>query len=477
MSEDLRRVTHNTGWLLLRHVANKGIGFGTTAYLARQLGVGGFGKLSAMLSFSQTFTVFGHLGLIGFTIKEVADTPERAPRWFVQGMVLIAALSGLTFVVMMGAAWLLGARLTLSLLALIGAALLVGQLGTYAGAYAQGLERMNALAVGEIILRSALLAGCWVALSANTGLAGVGVSYLVAHALFSLSMTLMVVPRLFRPTWEISRQIWSEKLSGSWPYFLSGMLTVVYMNTAMLLSARLAGAEATGYFSGAFGLMMAVRLIPNVALNALFPTLVRRVRMAPEQALPLYARYRRFILSLMIPISVGGVLLAPNFVVLVFGDEFGGAVPAAMVMLGAVWMMTLHATVGYLMVAINRIPVAIRISLLGVLLQASLAIAWIPAEGALGAAWAFVVAEAVTLSTYTLYLVRSLGDHIPFRHLVRCTAAALAMAWAVERLRWLLPLPGLILAGAVIYFVMLALLGGIDEEDRDLVSRALGGRR
>ena len=477
MSEDLRRVTRNTLWLFLRHFANKGIGFLTIALLARQLGAVGFGTLSAILSYSQTFTVFSHFGLMGYTVKEVANHPGRAPRWFGQGLALIGILSGLTFVVMMSTAWWLGARLSLSLLALVGFALIVAQLGNYAGSYAQGLERMGTLAVGELVLRTMLLAGCWVALSSGTGLLGVGTSYLVSHVAFSIVMVAMIVPRLLRPTWELSRRLGIEQLAGSVPYMVSAILTVVYVNTGVLLSARLAGAAATGHFSGAYGLMMAVRLIPNMALNAFFPTLVRRVHAPGGHPLPPFARTRRLMLSLMVPMSVGGALLAPNFVAIIFGDDFAGAVAPTQVLLGAVWLITLQATVGYLMIAANRLPAAIRVSAVGVVLQGLLAIAWIPDHGALGAAWAFVGAEAVTFFVYTLYLARSLGDSFPFRHLARTLAAALAMGWLVDSVRFWLPLAPLILLGAVAYVVLLALLGGIDDEDRRLIRRSLGGRR
>lgn len=477
MSEDLARIRRNIGWLLLRHVTNKGIGFVTTAYLARQLGAVGFGQLAAVLSFSQTFAIFSHLGLIGYTVKEVAASPERAPRWFGQGMVLIGALSALTFATMMGVAWALGVRLTLPLLSLVGWGLLMAQLGNYAGAYAQGLERMGALAAGEVILRSTLLAGCWLALSSGAGLMGVGMSYLLAYALFAASMTLMIVPRLFRPTWEVSRQLWREKLAGSWPYFLSGVLTVVYMNSGTLLSAHFAGAAAAAYFSAAFGMMMAVRLIPNMAMNAVFPTLVRRVSKGPEGALPLYAQARRLMLSLMLPISVGGALLARNFVALVFGEGYAPAALPTAVMFGALWLMTLNATVGYLMVAANRIPVAVKISFFGVVIQGSLALAWIPGHGALGATWAFAGAEIVTFLVYVLYLARSFGDRFPAGHLARTAAAALAMGWIVGELRLLLHLPVLILVGAAVYTGLLALFGGIDEQDRRLIASTLRGRQ
>ena len=51
------------------------------------------------------------------------------------------------------------------------------------------------------------------------------------------------------------------------------------------------------------------------------------------------------------------------------------------------------------------------------------------------------------------------------------------MGWIVDRLRSLLHLPVLISVGAAAYTVLLALFGGIDEQDRRLIASTLRGRR
>ncbi len=470
MTSALRSIGRNTAWLLVQNLANKLISFLITAYLARQLGVGGFGTLATILSFVMTIAVFSDMGLSMYTVRSIAASPHLAARWFGTGMFLTGGLVSLTFCATLGVAWAMGAWVSLPLVAMLSGGTLLSLLANYAGAYAQGLGRMEVLAVGELVYRVALLIGCVLAVTAGWGLPGIGAAYLVSGFLMLAGTLKMLIPRLFRPAREVDGELLWSLLGGSWVYALGGLIILVHLNAGVLLSARWAGAAAAGYFSSASSLMFAVRILPGLLLRAAFPTLTRRISENPAEIVPLNTRTLRYTMLVMLPISVGGALLAPQIVLAVFGGKFLAAAPIAQVLLGGVWLMSLNNASGYMFFSMNRIQAATGWAGLILALQLLLALRWIPAYGALGAAWALVVSEAVGQWALSVYLGLLYKSPFPWLAAMRCGVASLLMGALVWYLRPVLNMAALIGAGGATYWLLLLLLGEWGEEERRIFS-------
>lgn len=470
MTSGLGSIGRNTAWLIVQNLANRLITFLIAAYLARQLGVGGFGTLATILSFVMTATVFTDMGLSMYTLRNIAASPHLAPRWFGTAMFLMGGLASLTFCATLGAAWAMGARVTLPLVAMVSGGTLLSLLANYAGAYAQGLERMEVLAAGELVYRVALLIGCVLAVTAGWGFPGIGAAYLVSGFLMLAWTLKMLIPGLFRPAWEVDGELLCSLLGGSWVYALAGLIILVHLNAGVLLSARWGGAAEAGYFSSASSLMFAVRLLPGLLLRAAFPTLTRRISENPAEIAPLNTRTLRQTMLLTLPISVGGALLAPQIVLAVFGGKFLAAAPTAQVLLGGVWLMSLNNASGYMFFSVNRIRSATGWSGLIMAVQLLLALWWIPAYGALGAAWAFVVSEAVGQWALSLSLGLLYQSPFPWLAAMRCVVASLLMGALVWYLRPVLNLAALIGVGAAAYWLLLLLFGEWGEEERRIFS-------
>ena len=101
----------------------------------------------------------------------------------------------------------------------------------------------------------------------------------------------------------------------------------------------------------------------------------------------------------------------------------------------------------------------------GVVAAAGLAAALIPGSGALGAAIAMTIAEALLAATYATVLLRARPDLRPSLSVVPKALVAAAPALAL----WLTPLPAIVNVplGTVLFFAILVALRGLPE---DLVS-------
>ncbi|MBI4386194.1 MAG: flippase [Elusimicrobia bacterium] len=477
----LARVARNAGWLLVNNGFARLVGLLTSVLLARTLGVVDFGTLATVLSYANTMIGFSDLGITAYTIREVAAQPERAEKWFPAGLLLMGLLLLLAFTAALGGGWSLGARDSLVLVVLVCLGMALSRMGSLIGAYTQGMEHMEVLAISEGAYRFALLACVSIALALGWRLQGVGWSYLIAGLVFLCVGFRMAVPRLLKPVRSVDWALIPRMIQGAVPYACSGYLAMIYMNVGVLFCAHWAGSAQAGYFGSALGLMVAARTLPGLALQAAFPTMTRQVAEDASNIEEWNSRAQRLILILLLPVSVVGIVFSREIVLLVYGKSYMDAAPVVAVLLAICVFAGLVNASGYVFTSVNRIFVAVKISALALVLQCGLSYLWTPRWGALGAAWALGIADVFTWLSCMVSLRFMLNLRFPIKAVARGLAAALLMGAAAWFLKPHLFWVGAILAALCVYGAALVAAGVLSDEDRRIFGRMVrevsGGSR
>ena len=93
----VRTLAKNTTVLLVANIVTYLLGFFTTLYTARYLGVEGFGILSLALSLTGIFGVFTDLGLTTLTAREVSRDKSLANKYIANTFIIKILLALFTF--------------------------------------------------------------------------------------------------------------------------------------------------------------------------------------------------------------------------------------------------------------------------------------------------------------------------------------------------------------------------------------------
>ncbi|MCE7698134.1 MAG: oligosaccharide flippase family protein [Methanobacterium paludis] len=94
----VKTLAKNTTVLFIANIISYLLGFFTTLYTARYLGVEGFGVLSLALAFTGIFNVFTDLGLSTLTIREVSRNKSLANKYIGNTTVMKIFFAVLTLV-------------------------------------------------------------------------------------------------------------------------------------------------------------------------------------------------------------------------------------------------------------------------------------------------------------------------------------------------------------------------------------------
>ena len=277
----------------------------------------------------------------------------------------------------------------------------------------QGLNRFDLEALTVIADRGLLLGLGTFTLIAGYGLFGLCLAFVAARLLMFVIVTLIVarVAGSAKPTYD--RAVWLELQSAAMPlgFFLITLTLYTYIDTVILFLMR---TEAeTGWYAASYRVYEGLMYAPSAFATVLTP---RFSQMFVNDRRGLRTLFRRSLLASAgsaLVISAAAVLLARQMMMLFYGPAYQAAVAPLQVLAGGsifvfcTWI--LHSAA----IAINLDRRLVATTAIGLVTNVALNVLFIPPWGITGAAWATVIAEAVTVTLLFVQVNRRLGSALP----------------------------------------------------------------
>ena len=399
-SDALQRVLGNVSWLLLDKLLRLGVGLIVTAWIARYLGPEQFGIWSYALSFAALFGTFATLGLDGIVVRELVKDP--ASRDEILGSAFILKLVGGLIALAMSAGLfaLLKPEDTLSFyLIILAAGIFVLQsldaVDLYFQAHVQSKYSVIArdtafvlLSLGRVAL---ILSGATLIVFAGAGLA----EAVLAAVLLVLAFRIRG-ESVFR--WRANLRTARSLLRDSWPLILSGLVIMVYMRIDQIMIGEMIGKAAVGTYAAAVRISEIWYFVPVAIAGSVYPAIVELRHSNPER----YRLRMQQLYDMLTWLSIGAgiiISLLSGFIIhLLYGEEFRDAAGILIVHVWTGVFVSLGVASGKHLLAENLTKIAFYRSLCGALVNVGLNFVLIPQYGAIGAAFATLISQA--LATY-----------------------------------------------------------------------------
>jgi O-antigen/teichoic acid export membrane protein len=182
----------------------------------------------------------------------------------------------------------------------------------------------------------------------------------------------------------------------------------VHRNADNLLIGRFLGASALGVYALAYNVMLQpMSRIAGPVQEVLFPAFSRmqhdRAAMADA-----WVRATRLVGALTIPSLCGLVVVAPDFVTVVLGDRWSGAIPVIQVLSWVGLLQSLQALNGDMLQALDRTTLLFRYSLFFFAAHMTAFVCGLP-FGVLGVAVAYAISSTIVEPVYCYLTSRAVG--------------------------------------------------------------------
>ena len=369
-----------------------------------------YGKFSFALALATIIETVMDIGLGQVTVRSVARDREGAGRIFrdVLGLKLVWVGGGLTLL-FIAAPLLRADPVVVRTCYLLGVSSAIRSYLLTVRGLLQGLNRFGVEATVVVADRVLLLVLGAFALAGGYGLLGLSLAFVAGRLLMCTSVTLLVarVAGSAAPTFDRAR--WREIQLAALPLgaFMIALNLYTYIDTVILGLVR-SDAE-TGWYAAAYRVYEGVTYVPAVLSAVLTP---RFSYLFVHDRAALRAQFLRALGgAAVLGVLLGGlaVWLARPAMSLLFGAAYAPAVvPLQILAGGAVFVFCtwiLHAAA----IATNLDRRLLLTTAVGLFSNVALNLLFIPRWGIGGAAWATVLAEAITVALLFIQIQRPLS--------------------------------------------------------------------
>ena len=357
-----------------------------------------YGRFGFALALTTIFETIMDLGLSQVTARAVARQQDTAAQLFrhVLGLKLVWVAGALVLLVVI-APILRSDPAVIRLCYLLGISAAVRSYLLTARGLLQGLSRFDLEAVAVVTDRLLLLVLGAAALWAGYGLTGLALAFVAARLLmlFVVGAVLRPLVGVVRP--QFDREAWRGLQASALPlgFFMLALNMYTYIDTVILGIMR-SDAE-TGWYAASYRIYEGLTYAPSVLAAVLTPRLSSLFVQDRRGHRGLLVR--GLAASAALGILLGGIAVwaAPLIVSTLFGQSYAPAAAPLRVLAGgsvlvfSTWI--LHAAA----ISINLDRRLFVTTAIGLSVNVALNILFIPRWGIRGAAWATVLAEAVTV--------------------------------------------------------------------------------
>jgi len=365
-----------------------------------------FGKFSFALMLGTIFETLMDFGFHQVIIREVARDGARARDLLghTLGIKLLWAGGGLV-ALLVTATVLRGEWDVRVACYLVGGSLVMRSYMLTIRGVLQGLERFGWDSFVVLADRLILVICGGAALAAGTGLRGLTISFVMARALALGVAGWLTRLQVGGIGMQFDRAVWRELHKSALPLglFLVVLNLYSYIDSVMLGVMR--GDAETGMYAAAYKTYEGFSYAPSIIAAVLTPRLSRLFLIDRP------AHRRLALIGVAASVALAAVAATPGFVfaapllTLLFGPPFAPAAePFRVLCVGlpfvfAVWI--LHATV----ISVDKGRLLVKAAITGLVVNVAINVWAIPRSGAVGAAIATVIGEAVSMSVLIVGLI------------------------------------------------------------------------
>lgn len=465
----MKRVTKNFCTLFLSDALSRLLGFFVVVYIARVLTVEGLGIISYGYAFLTYALLFVNPGLTTIGAREIAkNTENHLVAEEILGLRIILAFI-IYLLCVIGVLILPGSTDTKNII-------LIYMLSVFPFALLlefafQGREEMVYVAITRVLQNITYVAVLLIIVRTQEDILNVPISFFTGYAVTATFLLVVFYKKYHSIRIRFSIERWRMLLAMAIPVGIATILNQVSFNLPPLILGIFQTKEEVALFSVAFRTVMTLLIIERVFYFVFFPVLARHFKHARERLTYNFSFLTRSLLSITIPLTVGGLIMASGFIHTVYGTKFTFAIPVFRILLLYLLIAPINTMYGSGLIAIDQEKTFFKNITISALTNFTLVILFGILFGGTGAAAAFFLSEILCI----LLMHHSLRKHVRFssiRYFIKPLLASGIMAIALFYMKPFhiaLSIP----TGIIIYFASLYLVKGVTGKDFQEIINAL----
>lgn len=407
------------------------VGLISIRILTTTLGVEGFGAYITITSYLIIASVIAEYGFNALLTTEIAGKDEEEAGNIVNNLFTARLVMAISIIGIFAsfAVWLIPSYSTeVKWLVALGA---IGTIGSSISQVLVGVFqtklRTDKITIGDFIARITLTVGViLLALLGTVNLFWVMVIYSIAgiaQAVFVISATYKYYPLKLDIDWPYWKYIFKK----AFPLFIIITFNLIYYRIDVIMLSIMKDQSAVGLYGASYKILEVLIALPGMFMGLLLPLFAKYYKQDRERFKHVFQQAFNILLTIAIPLTVGGILLSSKILELIAGAEFLPATATLQVLFIGIGFIFLGNLMGHILIGAEFQNKSMYIAIIGAFLNVGLNIYLIPRYSYLGAAIATAITEGLVLISY-IYLVRRYVKWFPgfkWIHILTLVATAI----------------------------------------------------
>jgi O-antigen/teichoic acid export membrane protein len=362
------------------------LSFVLTVYIARILGDVTYGKYAFAIVYTGLFSILINLGMDVIIVREVARDKSKASKYLGNIMVMRLILSVIAFALIAVVINLMNyPRDTITIVYIFGASHIFSALAVVFRVTFRAFESMEYEALVNILVRVIITSVGLAILFRGFGLIALAYVFL-GGSIINLVLSFLICARKFaRPKLEIDLDFWKKTVKIALPFSFSNVFAMVYARIDTVMLSVMKGDAVVGWYTAAYHLVLGFEPVVMLFMTALFPVMSRLFVSSKDSLNMVYERSFKYLVMLGLPVSVGGMLLAPRIILFIFGEQFANSIIALQILIWSGLLLSMYRPMSYLLGSINRQGTMALIGGIGAAINVGLNLLLIPKWSYIGA--------------------------------------------------------------------------------------------
>lgn len=466
-----KRAFNNIFWLFVGEAISKGLIFLGTIYLARVLGKAGFGLFSLSLATGVYLWTVVEMGVVGYGIREIARNKNMAGELYNLLNSLRFILAIILFLIFSVAIYFIEMPIDKKFILIAGSFYIVAQ-SLLSDWVLSGIEKMQYLALGNIVTALFFLSGIYIFAKDSTGTLNASIVYSASFLAGSLILMLILYIKFNMPfKFTISFAKWRMHVKESFYFAINAAFNNLSLFVPIFFMGIWNTAEELGIFSAPHRLTILVIRAGGLVVTALYPVLSSLHIKNTDDFKRTHAEFQKIIIWIAMPICIIATLLSKDIVTFIFGNPYAESAGIFSLLIWLSFLMITRYSFGAALSSANFHRFNMFATGAGAAAIALTSILLIPHYNGYGAAWALISGEIVTLILMSGLFMEKIGYSYFFKtHLSKIILASIIMGLVVKVLHSSVIVS--VIAGTFIYGVLSLSLGIISKKNiRELYPR------
>jgi O-antigen/teichoic acid export membrane protein len=462
-----RQVLKNSFFIAFSNIATKIIAFGITVYLARYLGVVDFGKYTFIITYLMMFGFIAGFGLDTVVIRDISRNIKSISKIMSNAITIRIITSCISILLAVIVIEILNYSADTAFYVYLASCVLLFQgLSYLIESLFQSQLKMHFSAVSQIL--SKLLFGILVyyIIENDLGFTFIIVAYLASEALRTI-ISFIYSRRIQTYGIQLDVGLIKYLLKQSLPFVVGYGLFVLYNRFDILMLSIMQGDAAVGFYSAAYKLTESVLFIPSALAATLMPVMAKQFDKNKSKLDKTYNLGTRYIFMLLLPITLGGIILGKDIISLIYTEDFSNSIYVFQILTLTIIFNSLNSIQTSVLVSANRQQLNnISVSACA-LLNITLNFLLIPKYSYIGAAYATLI-SVICLYSFGFYFIYTKLNMQPLNlQLSKYVVASFVMTSIILYLE--IGLISSIVIGAFVYTFAVLILKGVNKDDIQLL--------